>query len=175
MENIVKLVGASLIILSGTLLGWIFSFFYTNRVKELENLKTVFAFLENEININHTRLSRSLQLAGRKVKKPISDIFLKAAENLKGEPGREFKDIWGDILETSKNNTNLLEEDLDILLEWGKQVELTSLEGQSNIHQATINKLEINLDNAREIADKKVKLSRYMGTLLSLLIIILFY
>ena len=175
MENIVKLVGAALIIISGTLLGWIFSFFYTNRVKELENLKTAFIFLKNEINLNHTRLSRSLMLAGGKVKKPISILFLKAAEKLNGDPGREFKEIWNNVLESLQNSTNLLEEDFEILLEWGSEVESTSLEGQLNIHQATINKLEINLENARDIADKKVKLSRYTGTLLSLLIIILFY
>jgi stage III sporulation protein AB len=175
VENIVKLVGASLIMLSGSLIGWIFSIYYTNRVKELEDLKTGLILLENEINFNHTKLAYALQLTGKAVKPPISSLFLKAAEKLDKEKGKEFILIWQEVIQLEKNNTSLSKDDYDLICEWGRQIDSTSLNEQSNIHQASINKLEVAIENASKTADKKVKLSRYTGTLLSLLIIILFY
>ena len=141
----------------------------------MENLKTALTLLENEIKFNHTRLSYSLKLSAKAVKPPISTIFLKSGEELEKEPGKEFITIWQEVIEAERDNTSLIKEDFELLREWASKIELTSLDGQTNIHQASINKLEVTIENARKAADKKVKLSRYTGTLLSLLIIILFY
>ncbi|MFW6287122.1 MAG: stage III sporulation protein SpoIIIAB [bacterium] len=171
----IKLFGAMLILVSGTSIGWIISNVYLNRVKELKDLQLALSILETEISYGQTILFEALKKTSALISQPLSSLFLLAAEKLKDSRKESFADIWEKELAQYKSNCDLLNEDLEILKNWGQQIGCSDLSNQIKINQLAIKRLEQQEKKAEEIAKKKVKISRYSGLLISLMVIILFY
>lgn len=171
----IKLFGAMLILVSGTSIGWIISNIYLNRVQELKELQLTLNILETEISYGQTILQEALKKTSSLINEPLSSLFIVAADKLKESRKESFADIWVKELEKYKDNCDLLNEDLEILSSWGQQIGCSDLSSQIKINQLAIKRLEQQEKKAEEIANKKVKISRYSGVLISLMVIIIFY
>lgn len=171
----VKLIGALLILVSGSSIGWIIGGLYLNRVKELKELQLAFNILNTEISYGRTLLADALKRTSEVLTPPLSNIFFSAAEELNNTRGKMFSELWKNILENYSKNFFLNKEDLEILINWGRQIGVSTLENQLNINKLTIKRLEIHEEMARDIASRRVKCVRYAGVLISLMVIILFY
>ena len=170
-----QLLGALLILLSGSFLGWIIALQYLERIKQLKELQSAIDLFNSEIRYTQPILHQALARTAKKLDKPISILFLEAAESLSQKKGHTFNDIWQQKLNNNFKNNYLLKQDKDILQEWGQQIGSSDLEGQRNINKLTLKKLEKLIEQAEVEAEKKVKLIRYSGFLISLTIIILLY
>ncbi len=170
-----KLFGAILILISGSSIGWIIAAQYKNRIRDLQELQLAFNLFNTEISYTRTLLPIALQKTAVGTEYPVSILFNSSADKLNKEKEKSFFEIWKRVLTENKGINYLLEEDLKILEEWGQQIGCSGLEEQKKINKLTLKRLEQAEKKAQEIADKKVKLSRYSGILISLMIIILFY
>ncbi|MFW5998222.1 MAG: hypothetical protein ACOC1O_02345 [bacterium] len=170
-----KIIGIILILSSGTLIGWYISLQYIKRIKQLNELQLAINFLDAEISFNQTLLKDALEKVATRINYPLSEIFNNSARELSLKKGISFNIIWDKEVNKNFEINSLREEDKQILLEWGHKLGTTGVEKQEKINKLISKKLELEQKNAREQADKRVKLSRYTGVLLSLLIIILFY
>lgn len=171
----VKMFGALLILISGSSIGWIISSIYLNRVRELRELQLAFNIINTDISYGKTILSAVLIKSSESLNSSLKTIFVEAARGLTVRIGKNFFEIWVDLIDTYKKNLNLNKEDLEILKSWGKQIGVSALEDQINLNKMIIKRLEMQEKEASEMASKKVKIARYTGVLLSLMIIILFY
>lgn len=171
----IKIFGALLILTSGSSIGWIIGTQYLNRVKELRELQLAINIFDTEISYGQTILPEALKFTASSLNSSLSHLFEEAAEDLSKSGGRTFSEIWHDKLKQNFHTNCLLKEDIQILEEWGQQIGNSSLTNQSKANRLTIKRLEHAEQRAQEIADKRVKLVRYSGVLVSLMVIILFY
>ncbi len=171
----IKLIGACMILVSGSSVGWLIASTYLNRIRELKDLQVAISVMDTEISYGQVLLPEALRSVSNIINGPNSQLFYEAAEELEYSGGQTFAEIWSSKTAKYYQWNNLLKEDMDILLNWGRQIGTSTLSEQGNINQKTIKRLEQHERFAREIANKRVKLVRYAGILVSLLVIILFY
>ncbi|MEJ6950078.1 hypothetical protein [Natronospora cellulosivora (SeqCode)] len=171
----IKLFGALLILISGSSIAWIMSNIYLNRVKELKDMQLALNILNTEISYGQSILPEALRQTANVINEPLSELFASSAEELKNSKKESFDEIWQRRLKRFKYKCDLLDEDLDIMKVWGQQIGCSDLNNQINVIQLTIKRLEQQEEIANEIAEKKVKIARYTGVLISLMVIILFY
>src|SRR6056297_833165 len=172
---ILKFSGAFLILISGSILGWIIAEQYTKRVQQLQELQMAIKVLDTEISYSSTFLPEALIHAGEKSTYPISFIFKETGKNMLNNRELIFSDIWIKILEENFYYNSLNNSDIKLLKNWGKQLGASHLKDQEKINKIILQQLKQNELIAREEAREKVKLFRYSGLLLSLLLIIVFY
>lgn len=171
----IKLIGASMILVSGSSVGWLIGSTYLNRIRELKDLQVAINVFDTEISYGQVLLPEALKTASKILSGPNSRLFYEAAKELESSGGQTFAEIWSSKTAEYYQWNNLLKEDMEILLNWGRQIGTSTLPEQIKINQKTLQRLEQHEQFAREIADKRVKLVRYAGILVSLLVIILFY
>jgi len=172
---ILKFSGAFLILISGSILGWIIAEQYTKRVQQLQELQMTIKVLDTEISYSSTFLPEALIHSGEKSTYPISFIFKETGKNMLNNRELIFSDIWIKILEENFYYNSLNNSDIKLLKNWGKQLGASHLKDQEKINKIILQQLKQNELIAREEDREKVKLFRYSGLLLSLLLIIVFY
>ncbi len=164
-----------MILVSGSSVGWLIGSTYLNRVRELKNLQVAINVFDTEICYGQVLLPEALKNTAQILQGPNSKLFSEAAQELENSGGKTFAEIWPHKAAQYYQWNNLLKEDMDILLNWGRQIGTSPLPQQTNINKTTIKRLEQQEELARHVAEKRVKLVRYAGILVSLLVIILFY
>lgn len=171
----VKIIGALLVLMSGSYTGWILGTQYLKRIRELKELQVALNIFDTEITYGQTILSEALRVSSSALQGPLSRLFEETAEILRKKGGQTFIEIWQYQLKKNYRRNNLVREDMLILKEWGQQVGNSSLANQNKFNSLTIKRLEQAEKRAEKLAEKRVKLMRYAGFLVSLLIIILLY
>ncbi len=169
-----KLFGSLLILISGSTAGWIIAEHYLKRIKQIQQLKLALNIYITEISYSSTVLPEVLKTISQKLDYPLSLLFNNAGCELNQKKGVIFSDIWYKHLQENYKINALYKQDINILKEWGQHIGNSSLEGQQKINKLTLKRLDYAEKQARELAGKRVKLTRYTGVLISILIIILF-
>ena len=164
-----KLTGIIFILISGSGTGWAIAHRYIYRVNYLQELYMAVNLINTEIVYNQTVLSEALKKTSGQVEKPVSDLFETASKHLNDEKDILFASLWSDILKES----TLCSNDRKIMLEWGKKLGKSQINEQEKNNKLTMEKLANAKKRAERTADKKVKLARYSGVLISFMIIIL--
>ncbi|AZO95673.1 hypothetical protein GM661_11440 [Iocasia frigidifontis] len=172
---LIKLTGAVMILVSGSFIGWIIGSSYQKRVKELEELEMGINIFNTEISYKQSFMAEALMGTAATFKSPLANLFRETAYELEKGNNKVFYEIWHERLLINYRNNSLLEEDIEILDSWGRQLGSSSLDNQNNINQLILKRLRQQKIQAEKEAAKKVKLVRYAGVLISLMIIILFY
>lgn len=170
-----KFLGAVLILISGSMIGWVMASTYGKRVKNLKNLQTGINMFNAEIEYTRTALPRALSKTAKKCRPPVADFFAEAGKQLQEDRERLFFPVWRSILKNKGADSCLKSEEIQVLLEWSRQISGTTLKICNQANKITVERLKEIEERARIEAGKKVKLLRYGGVLISLLIIILFY
>src|SRR5690554_4658425 len=129
----IKILGAFLILLSGSSIGWILAGVYLNRVRELKELQLAYNILNTEISYGKTLLSDTLKISANVLTPPLANIFSQAGEELNNSREKTFGEIWENIIEEYGIKSFLNKEDLEILINWGRQIGISSLEDQIKI------------------------------------------
>ena len=143
---------------------------YINRVKELIQIKLSISIIKSKIKFTQN---------------PLKDIF---EQILKSTEETNIKELWKNAIKGLNNNleietawekaikkteTNLNKEDLDILLDMGKMLGKTDIEGQiSNLEIASAF-IDTQIKKAEEEKQKNSKLCKTLGIVSGLGLIII--
>jgi len=169
----IKLVGAALVLVSATLLGWQKASFYGERVGVLQDCRLGISYLCTNITYGSVLLPDALQQAGERLPFPSSRLFLVPAAILrKGEATVET--AWGKGIAALGQVSSLKEEDCRLLETLGRGLGF----GDTDHQQRQFMLMDQQLQQAVELAEKERqagdRLWRYLGILGGLLLVIIF-
>ena len=170
---LVKLLGCIIIILCSAKIGFEEAAKYSTRVKEIRELQTALAALKGEIGFCRTPMSQALTRMGQKLKSSVSQIFIKAGEDLKNK-GKSAAEAWEAALLGVQKNLSLKNDEIYILSTFGKLLGVNDAGGQIENIELTSQKLAICEKQALEDERRFARLYRSLGIIGGVFISILF-
>lgn len=166
--RIIKYFMLILILIFSSLLGKLLSKKYSNRLKELEEMKTALNILKTKIKFTYSPLPEIFEEISEKQKGNIGKIFKKAKENMKNNTADE---AWKKAISEEKNN--LIDEDRYTIKNLSKMLGQTDIEGQISQIEITEKFLEIQIQEANIEKQKNEKLYSKLGVTIGLAIVII--
>ena len=164
----IKYILLCLIFLASSGIGILYSKKYTNREKELKEMKNALSLFKTKLRYTYETVPEIFTQIAEKVKEPIASIFYTAANNMQETLA---SDAWIDAIEKSENN--LKEEDKTILKDLGKLLGQTDVDGQTSQIEITQKFLETQIKEAEDERRKNEKLYSKLGTTIGLAIVII--
>ncbi|MFO7818724.1 MAG: stage III sporulation protein SpoIIIAB [Halanaerobacter sp.] len=166
-----KLIGAILIIISSSSLGFLIAHQIALRPKQLQEMKTALEMLKTEIDYGMTPLPEAFAKLASNLNSPIADFFAIAQKRL--EAGGVAQEVWQESVSEVSSKTALLEKDEELLVEIGYNLGSTSSADQIRHLDLAQEKISNLYYEAVEEKEQKVKLWRYLGVLGGLLVVII--
>ncbi len=143
---------------------------YINRLKELISVKSALNIFENKIKFTQTPLEEIFKnISENCSEQNIKNIFKTLALNVK--QNMNIHKAWEASIR--KSETNLKEEDKNILIDMGKILGATDVEGQVANLRIASSFIDKQIQNAEKEKEKNVKLFRTLGIVFGLAIVII--
>lgn len=159
----IKMIGCFVIIVSSTMVGYIYSERLKLRVNQLNEVQRAIYQLQNEITYLHSLLPDAFKSVGGKSKEPIKELFNKTSELLSNNEYESVYDAICCAMNSIKSRSNLTSDDINIILDLSKTLGESDIEGQNNIFSLTIENLKKQIIISEEFMKKNVKMYRYLG------------
>ena len=156
------------IFLSSTLVGILISKKYISRVKELKEFKSFLNILKTKIRFTYEPLGEIFFDTSNSFSNNVSDILKKTSYYMKTNTAGQS---WKMAIEDS--DTNILNEDKNVLVSLSKMLGKTDLEGQVNQIEQTSEFLDIQIQKAEKERDKNEKLYKSLGMIIGISLVIL--
>lgn len=169
----IKLLGALLILLSGTAVGFLQAAKYVDRSKELRILIHALQRLETEINYGHTPLPDAFTVTAAAIEQPIQELFQLTATMIRSEQELSLNEAWSQAVEKCWIHTSMKTREKEVLLRMGSVLGMSDAEDQQKHLQLAQMQLKAEEETAREEQDKFAKMWRSLGALGAVLIVIL--
>ena len=141
---------------------------YKNRVKDLKNIRNILNILETKIKFTYEPLPQIFEEISNEFTGEISNIFGTAKEKMKEISAG---DAWHFAIENS--NTNMNNEDLNILNSLEKLLGKTDVEGQLSEIVLIKEFIDAQIKKAEEEQSKNEKLYRNQGIMIGMIIVII--
>lgn len=169
----IKLLGAMLIIVAGTLIGFQQAARFAERPKQLRQLAHALQRLETEIGYGHTPLPEALARTAASSPPPISDMLKQAAEGVWAEDGPSFQVSWSEAIKLHWRDTSLKAAEQAIMLRLGTTLGISDKDDQMKHLRLALTGLKAEEDAARDDQARYEKMWKSLGVLLAVLIVIL--
>ena len=166
-----KLIGALLIIFSSSSIGFLMAHRIALRPRQLQQLKTALEMLKTEIDYGMTPLPEAFAKLDQNLQPPVADLFALAKENI--ESGIVAQQAWQKAVEEKKSEMAVVEEDHNLILEIAYNLGKSSSADQIRHLELAQKKIDNLYQQAIKEKEQKVKLWRYLGVLLGLLVVII--
>ncbi|MDG5788701.1 stage III sporulation protein SpoIIIAB [Evansella sp. AB-P1] len=167
-----KLVGAILILITTTIVGWEYSSRLSRRTKQIRYLKIAFEALETEMVFGMTPLPYACEKVSYQLISPLKSLFTNVAKRLKEEEN-SAQEIWCSSVKSWKNKTDLSEAEINILLQFGQTLGQQDLEGQRKQIRLAISYFDQEEKQAVESQQKFESMYKSLGFLGGVLIVII--
>lgn len=168
-----KWIGAFLLISATTAIGYLFSLTLTHRPQQIRSLIYSLQVMEAEMTYSQLPLQQLFHNTSEKVANPIKSFFKSLAENIQNDIDH-LDYLWMEEVANLIEKSSLKKKEADILNEFGKNLGQYTIEQQKKQIQLTILHLNRELEDALYERDKYEKLSRNIGFLFGLFIVIIF-
>lgn len=142
------------------------------RLKELDEMIYLFELLKGEIDYQLTPLKEACQNVGRRSQEGVGKIFMAFAELLESKTSTEVDQMWRQSIERYKDELHLLQQDYEILEDFGGACGYLDKQMQERNLQMTIEKIEHERKGAQEKYERCSKLNKSMGILIGAAIVI---
>jgi len=170
-----KLFGASVIIAAFTYGGFQFAKSYSERPQQLRGFQQALKMLETEIFYGAVPLHIAMKNIGERQKGVIKRFFIAVSNNLIELDGASAYECWNKALDDHYKLMYLKAQDKAILIQFGHTLGVSDKEDQiKHLHMA-IQNLAAEEMLARDEQKINEKLSKNMGVLLGILLVILIY
>ena len=170
---LIKIIGGSVVICSSFVLGYILSTNLSIRSCELRQLQNILEYFENEIKFLSSKLTEALEKSSKMGNGAIAKIFTDTSYKLKECYGTTVEDEWERAVLLNRKKMQLANEDIEILLSFGKILGKSDLEGQIKNIKNTINRLKIQEQKAEERRKKDQIMYRNITILCGIAIVII--
>ena len=150
------------------LIGYFISKKYSNRVTELKQLQIALDILENKIKFTYEPLKDIFQQMDNMMDGNIANVFKEISKNLQKD---NVEISFFKALEKIK--TNLLEEDVAILINLSKSLGKTDKEGQVSQIELADTFIKSQIKKAEKEEEKNSKLYKTLGVTVGLAFVII--
>jgi len=168
-----KILGAILILIATSGLGFFGGMQLSRRVRELESLRNDFVFLEMEINYNATPLPQIFKKLKSINAQDSNSLWDKLLVVLNDGEGISTEEAWRRALEIFCQKSSLTKDDILILKDFGLGLGSTSRQEQLKKFKLIQELLQIRQQDALTKKQKNQRMWRSMGLLGGLALIIL--
>lgn len=168
----IKLMGATCILLATTWIGFEASKHLSERTKQLRQLKVALSALEAEIMYGHTPLKDASEHISNQISKPLSWLFKYFSQKL-AEGKMSVKEAWEASLQDVWRITALKQGELEILKQFGETLGQHDLISQQKHIRLALLHLEREEQEAFDVQRRYEKMVKSLGFLSGLLIVIL--
>ncbi|MBU5466368.1 stage III sporulation protein SpoAB [Virgibacillus sp. MSJ-26] len=167
-----KWIGALMIIGITTWIGFDKSHQLNRRPKHIRQLKNALQILEAEILYSQSSLQTAFQNIADQVPQPMSNFFQSLAHRMQS---RDFDlmDCWEKSVQKLINQSSLGLNEAEILKQFGRTLGQHDMVQQQKHIQLTITHLERELEEARDEQYRFGKMSKSLGVLLGVFIVLL--
>lgn len=159
----IKILGILLILISSTVVGFMYGEGMKKRVKELNELLRGVYILKNEINYMHSLLPEALMKVSEKCTGTIKKIFVDASTILLSNEEVDVYTSFKKSIDINKSNINLTKEDLSIFLDLTKSLGELDVDGHNDIFSLVTENLNKAIIGAESNLEKSIKMYRYLG------------
>lgn len=170
---IIKYIGALLIIISSSAIGFRLSSDLELRIEELSILKKMALMLRGEIKYTSTPLFEAFSIIGNRIKSPYKEFLLETAKELEELNGTSFTSIWEKMKKKHLEKTKLYDKDLDRLINLGENLGYLDKEMQIGTIELYLEQLEQETIEAKNNLVKNSRLYQCLGVASGILITIL--
>lgn len=170
-----KLLGAILVVLAGTLIGFYQAARYANRPRQIRQLIQALQRLETEIGYGFTPLPDALLRISRQLAEPLASLFGKAAEQLEGDVRLTAQESWQRAVEEIWPKTAMNETERDAVRQLGFSLGISDRADQSKHLRLAMSQLQAEEQTARDEQSRYEKMWKSLGVLAGALIVILMY
>lgn len=146
------------IVITSTILGILFSKKYSNREKELKEMKSALNMFATKIKFTYEPIPNVFLEIANKIQGNVGQIFARASNRMKEESAG---DAWENAFIDVPNN--LSKEDVTILANLGRLLGQTDIEGQISEIEVVTQFLDTQLENAKQEKIKNEKMYRTLG------------
>lgn len=160
-----------IIIMSSGALGLLKSQTFSQRIRELNDMRTMLHRLGIEISYRKDPLIITFQRIASQNSSISSQLLTRCADHMTSY--KEFGQCWTAAIEEVCENTSMKREDIAILLELGTQLGKSSIDGQSDMFRLTEEKLIHQINQAVKEKDSKGKMYGGLGFSLGIVISVL--
>ena len=172
---VLKLLGAVLVLLSGTLAGFYQARQFASRPRQIRELILSLQRLETEISYGYTPLPEALARIGDGLKDPLGALFRDAASRMSPEHATTAQDSIRSALQTHWKQTSMKRAERDILEQLGGVLGTSDRQDQLKHISLAAGQLKLEETAAREDQAKYEKMSKSLGLLLGALIVIMIF
>ena len=169
-----KWIGAVIILLSCGFAGRIFAGALARRVNLLQQLERGFAALSTEISFSVTALPLALKQSGRQCGGEMQALFLRAGERFSDLQGIPAEMIWQQTVDEVTKDSVLLQEDRDVLYDFGLGLGLSDKNDQLKKLELLLQKLRSREQDARTNKEKMSKVWQALGWSVGAMLVLLF-
>ena len=156
------------IFLSSFYIGVLISKKYSNRVKELKEMKNALNMFETKIKFTYASLPEIFEEISNKIENSVGEIFKKSVEKMNKLPaGKAWEEAIDEV------NINLKKEDKIIIKGLGRLLGKTDIEGQISEIKLVNNFLDTQIRLAEEEKLKNEKMYKTLGGIVGLAIVII--
>ncbi|KRG11606.1 stage III sporulation protein SpoIIIAB [Lederbergia galactosidilytica] len=167
-----KLIGSLLILGATTIIGFEIARGLSERPKQLQLFAASLETLETEIMYGHTPLGEACIKISKQLPNPISAHYVRFSNFLQKEEITVYK-AWEAALKETWKQTALKQNEFEILQQFGANLGRHDRESQQKQIILTLNHLSREEKEAREKQKIYEKMSRNLGVLIGVLIILL--
>ncbi|KAJ51487.1 stage III sporulation protein AB [Clostridium tetanomorphum] len=169
-----KFTGSVLVLISSVWIGFIFSERFKKRTFQLKEMERDIHQLQNEIIYTHTPLPASLFNVYEKSSYPLNEFFKIISDMLYSNKVDSVYEAFEKAFIEVNEFLYINKEDKDIILSLGKTLGESDIEGQKRMFSLTLENLKKQIIEAEVSMKKNVKMYRYLGFTLGMIIIIMF-
>ena len=156
-----RLMGAVMVVLAGSLLGFVVARGYGLRVRQLEDLQSAFALLETEIVYGLTPLGEAFERVSHRVAQPAANFLGQSAAGLNG--GQTVESAWQRALDELGRDSALRREDVEILRYFGRGLGEADIGQQQKKFRLLSEQLERAVAQAWAEKNKNQRIWQYLG------------
>ncbi|MBU8907722.1 stage III sporulation protein SpoIIIAB [Desertibacillus haloalkaliphilus] len=167
-----KLLGAVIILIATTWVGFEFAKRLSERPRQLRQLKVALQSLEAEIMYGLTPLAEASENISKQLPKPVSYFFERFAYLLMTKED-SVQSAWEESLKETWQLTALCQSELEVMRQFGATLGQHDRDHQQKQIRLTLAHLEREEFEAKDVQNRYEKMIKSLGFLTGLLIIIL--
>lgn len=169
-----KLIGILLVIGTTTFIGFQRGNQFTKRVRELRQIILSLQMIETEMSYSQLTLKTIFHNVSEKLEYPISQFYKNMAAEMQLTI-TSFITIWENELDLIAHNISLKNTDVNIMKQFGRTLGSHTFTQQQKHIKLTIKHLEKQQEEATEQNNKYGNMTKTLGFLIGLVIVILFF